>query len=787
VPGAELKKTIKNSKNLFLWVAGVTVMLMVSCSPTRYVPEGEYLLTNNKVILHKEGPGEVSRDELKGYITQQPNRRFLGMRFGLFLYNMSGPDEEKKFNKWLRKTGEPPVILDTAEVKNSSRQMRNFVGSRGYFRAVVEDSIEYRERSRARVYYEIWTGQPYKIRHITYVVKDSLVRDLVLSDTLHAAIRPGKVFNVDNLEEERSHLETLFRDSGYYAFIKDYVSFLVDTTVGNHLLDITVVVSKALKQTPNLEVVEVPHLRYKIRNVYFFTDYDPQKAIEKRSEYFSALDTAYVKGYYFISKEDSNYLKKKVILQSNYIYPGKIYNLEDVELTRKHLSGLNVYKFVNVYFTEIPSEGEDTTGIRPLDCHIQLSPVKQQSYTVELEGTNSSGNMGVAVSFNYLHRNLFHGAENFNIGIKQSLEALAQEKKGLKRIVGTDLNANLVFGKFLGPFFNKDRFVKKYAPKTTIGMTFNYQRRPDYTRTIFTTHLGYSWQSSKNVSQVLSPLSLNSVKLPYIDSAFLEQLDTTTYMAYSYKDVFISAASYSYIFNTGMLNRMSNHVFVRINAEAAGNLLYVGYKIAGARTDTTGSYSIFGLNYAQYFKTDIDVRYTNVLSKVSSMTYRFFAGVAIPYLNSRAVPFEKQYYAGGANGIRAWQVRSLGPGSYTEENSNFYNQTADMKLEWNLEYRFKMFWILEGALFTDMGNIWAISKQDDRPGALFKFSNFFNDIAVGAGLGLRFDFSFFIFRVDMGVKMRDPGAPQGYNWIPFDRHFSWRKDVTLQIGIGYPF
>ncbi len=782
-----MKKTIKNSKNLYLWLTGVMALVVVSCSPVKYVPEGKYLLTGNRVVLHKEGGGEVARDDIKSYITQQPNRRFAGMRFGLWLYNLSGPDEQKKFNQWLRKTGEAPVILDTAEVRNSSVQIRNFVGSRGYFQAVVDDSVEYRKKQKARVYYEVWTGKPYKIRRVTYVVKDSMVRDLVLADTLHAEIRPGQVFNVEKLDKERSHLEKIFRDSGYYAFIKDYVTFEVDTTVGDHLLDISVMVGNALVQGPNLEVMEIPHYRYKIRNVYFFVDYDPQKAIEKQSEYFRALDTSFVKGYYFISQEDSNYLKKKVILQSNYIYPGTTYNLEDVELTRKHLSGLNVYKFVNVYFTEALHEEQDTSGYHPLDCHVQLSPVKQQSYTIELEGTNSSGNMGAALSLNYLHRNLFHGAENFNIGIKQSLEALAQEKKGLKRIVMTDLNANLVFGKFLGPFFNKDRFVKKYAPKTTIGVTYNYQRRPDYTRTIFTTHMGYSWQSSRNVSQVLSPLSLNLVKLPYIDSAFLEQLDTTTYMAYSYKDVFITAANYSYIFNKGLLNRSSDHVFFRFNVEAAGNLLYVGYKAAKANTDTSGSYRIFGLNFAQYLKTDIDIRYTNVVNKISSMTYRFFAGVAVPYLNSKAVPFEKQYYTGGANDIRAWQVRSLGPGSYTAENSNFYNQTADMKLEWNLEYRFKMFWILEGALFTDMGNIWAITKEDDRPGALFQFSNFLNDIAIGSGFGLRLDFSFFIFRTDLGFKLRDPGAPEGDKWVPFGRHYNWRKDMTLQIGIGYPF
>ncbi len=765
----------------------IATVVVSSCSTVKYVPEGKYLLNKNKVELHKQDKsGKISKRDIDGYIRQRPNRRLLGLKAGLMLYDLSSPGKDNKWNKWVKSKGKSPVILDTSEVARSRRQIKSYVDSRGYFHSAVKDTIAYLRDAKANVFYKVWTNHSFRIRKITYEVLDSAMRNLVLGDTLQAVIHAGMVFNVENLEKERDHIETLCRDSGYYAFTKEYISFDVDTTIGKNQIDVTVVIRKAASRDEFQQVREHPHRKYEIRNVYFFVDFDPQKAIEQSTKYYAGLDTSYINGFYFVSKRDSGYLKKKVILQSNYIFPHSLFNLEDVNLTRKHLTGLNIFKFVNVYFTKVPYR--DIPGkMGVIDCHIQLSPVTQQSYTVEVEGTNSSGNLGGALSFNYQHRNLFRGAENFNIKIKQSVEALAQEKRGLKQIIGSDVETNLVFGKFLSPFFNNEDFIKKYAPKTTVSMSFNYQRRPDYTRTIFSTLVTYNWQSSKYVSHLVSPVNLNAVKLPYIDPRFLEHLDTTTYLAYSYRDVFISSLNYSYIFNNGKLKKLSDHTFLRFNTEVAGNMLYLEYKLANRPVDTMGSYKIFGLQFAQYIKADVDFRYTSVLNRSSSITYRAFIGAGIPYLNSRAMPFERQYYAGGANDIRAWQVRSLGPGSYVQKESNFYNQTADMKLEGNVEYRFKMFWVLEGALFVDAGNIWALSKQDNRPGAQFKLNKFMNDMAVGTGFGTRFDFSFFIFRIDLGIKMRNPGIRQGSKWILLNRPLDYRKDLVLQVGIGYPF
>lgn len=275
------------------------------------------------------------------------------------------------------------------------------------------------------------------------------------------------------------------------------------------------------------------------------------------------------------------------------------------------------------------------------------------------------------------------------------------------------------------------------------------------------------------------------VKLPYIDPDFAIRIDTTSYLAYSYKDVLILGGNYSYTFNKQRSTGRDN-TFVKVNFEAAGNLASLGSKIFGAEK-TDSSYTLFGQPFAQFIKTDVDLRYRFVLNEASSIVYRGFIGVGVPYGNSKAIPFEKQYYGGGSNGVRGWQVRTLGPGSFKNDITSFINQTADIKLELNAEYRFKLFWIMEGAVFVDAGNIWTIKEDTDRPGAVFKFNKIFDDMAVGSGLGMRFDLKFVLLRADMGIKLRDPSISDGSKWILLSRDYNFKDDLAFVVVIGYPF
>jgi outer membrane protein assembly factor BamA len=317
---------------------------------------------------------------------------------------------------------------------------------------------------------------------------------------------------------------------------------------------------------------------------------------------------------------------------------------------------------------------------------------------------------------------------------------------------------------------------------------------PFYTRTLANATFGYNWRAGMYNEHIVNPLQLNLIKLLSISDEFKARIDSSSYLAYSYKDVLILGGSYSYIFNNQKIKKSRDYWFLRINAETSGNMLATLEKLAGAQK-TDSVYQILGQPFAQYFKTDFDLRYNYILNDVSSIVYRGFFGFAVPFGNSKAIPFEKQYFAGGSSDIRAWQVRSLGPGSYNphppgDTTNVFLNQTADIKLEVNAEYRFKLFWILEGALFLDAGNIWTYNDDPDRPGTQFKFNKFYDDIAVGTGTGFRFDFKFVIGRIDIGMKLRDPLLTDGSKWIIMRRPYSLKThldDFNMVIGIGYPF
>jgi hypothetical protein len=379
------------------------------------------------------------------------------------------------------------------------------------------------------------------------------------------------------------------------------------------------------------------------------------------------------------------------------------------------------------------------------------------------------------------------------------------------------IETSLRIPEFIVPFFKLPNFIKKYNPSTVILASYNYQSLPVYTRTIANATFGYDWKAGNYQQHILNPVMFNIVKLPSINKDYLERILSSSYQASAYKDVLILGSGYSFIYNNQSIKNSKDFWFLRINTEIAGNLLSIYNKLASRQKviDSTGfgtthvpgqvvdtivskTYHVLGQPFAQYIRTDLDLRYNYRFNNVSSIVYRGFIGLGIPYGNSREIPFEKQYFSGGANGIRAWQVRSLGPGSYnpfsnkTTDSTKFLNETADIKLEVNAEYRFKLFWILEGALFIDAGNIWSYNKDPARPGAQFTFSHFYKDIAVGTGTGFRFDFKFVIARVDVGMKLRDPLLVDGPSWIflnrPYMRNtFSIRNDFTIVLGIGYPF
>jgi outer membrane protein assembly factor BamA len=783
--GQILKKTRSNKKNnlpgaLLLLFSLVTVIY--SCNPTKYVPKGETLLNNNYIEINREG---INKSALVPYIKQKPNKKIFGARFHLGLYNLSNINKEKWPHSWLRNIGEEPVVYDKNQTEKSREQLQDYVASKGFFDSRVSDSVRTIKR-KSDVFYDINLKSPYTVRNLYYEIADTTIEKLFYFDSINCLIQRGKPYDADVLQAELLRVERYVKNHGFYGFSADHISFRVDSTIGDHQVNIKYVIKKFAKVDNYNRITYIPHPLYRIKDIFIYPDYVPKEMIEGGDSYLKNLDTINYKGYYFITGQKKAQLKYDLILQTFYLKPGSVFNITNTEQTQSHLMTLKAYRLVNIIFSETDAP-ENTQGSELyLNCHVQLTLLSQQSFNIEVEGTNTAGNPGGALNLVYQHKNLFRGAELFSMKLKGAFEVIAQKDAKLQSIQEYGFETSLRLPKFLVPFLKTEGFIRNYNPTTTILAAYNFQDMPIYSRRMANATFGYNWSGHSYRTHIVNPIQLNLVKMKSIDTAFQKQIDASSYLANSYKNVMILGGNYSFIFNNQKIQKSRDYWFLRVNAEAAGNILSVASRLAGVKK-AEGSYIILGQPFAQYIRTDLDLRYNVILNDASSVVYRGFVGMGIPFGNSQAIPFVKQYFGGGANGIRAWQVRSLGPGSYVVPDTiNFINQTADIKLEANVEYRFKLFWILEGALFLDAGNIWTFNEDISRPGSMFRFDTFLNDIAVGTGTGFRFDFKFVTARLDIGMKLRDPSISGKSRWILASREFV-RNDFTFVLGIGYPF
>lgn len=751
---------------------------MFSCNPTKYVPDEKYLLYSSKVKVNDKS---ISPDALKSYIKQKPNKKIFGfIRFHLGLYNLSNLKKEKGINKFLRNIGEEPVIYDPYLTDKSLNQLKKYLENKGYYNAGISDSVQFKGK-RAYVVYNIDARKPYTIRNIKYLISDTTIRALYFADTINSALKRGGLFDKDVvLQDERTRIEKLLRSNGYYDFTREYVFFEADTFLSTKQVDLMV-------QIKNPEIAstgeEIKHKIFKVRKLVVTSVPD----LLDNSITVLPSDTIDAgKGIYLTDIKKLR-LNPKSFVQFIYIQPGRIYNENSVDETYTHVSSLNLFKLVDIKFSEVSLP--DTSEFIWLDCHLRLSPSSLQSYSTDLEGTNSSGNIGGAVNLNYQHINLFSNAEVLNIKLRGAIESLKDNSSNISRSEEFGAEANIKFQTFLIPARNRN-FIKKYNPKTMLTFSYNYQNRPDYTRRVANFGFGYTWKQSRYQEHIFRPFEINFVDIKNPSSAF-DSLISGTYLESSYRDHMITNLSYSYIYNNQNIRKNRDFNYFRLNIESAGNgLSLFNNKFEAAGDSALRYYKFLGIQYSQYMRGDIEYKYYNIINPFNSTVYRFFAGLAYPYGNARAIPFEKRYYSGGSNGLRGWQLRSLGPGSYSDTSTvsgkKYPNSSADLKLELNFEYRFKLFWILEGAFFMDAGNIWAIRKEDTRPGALFQWDRFYKEIALDSGLGFRFDFSFFLARFDVGMKMRDPSQPVGNRWILGTRKLN-SGDFAFNIGIGYPF
>ncbi|MDC1106421.1 BamA/TamA family outer membrane protein [Prolixibacteraceae bacterium] len=765
-------------KRIYKYLLLLGFVSLVGCNPTKYVPENQYLLNKVDVKLDRKG---VSKKELRPYLRQEPNVRILGLlRFHLGLYNLS--PKKKKESFWTR-IGETPVIYSRSKTSRSREEMLKHLRNLGYYHATIRDSVSMK-KDMVDVTYFVKLGAPYLISKFDVDIQDTSVTQVIKKVKPNKVIKKGDKFDVNKLEIFRKDIKKEAQKQGFYKFDEDEIYYTADTLGRETSVDLTMVVQPKRVRV-NDTIVLIPNKKYKIRQYKIFAQFDPKRLLLSKEPF--VFDTIKIDNYVFFYDRRLR-VNPKIIIRANHLDDSDFYSSFNVDRTYSQLTQLKLYRAMNIQFVDTKQSSED--GYPMLDCVMQLTPNTEQSYSFELEGTNTSGNLGVGSNLAYQHKNLFTGGERVDVKFSGAIERQRYGTQDTIKLFNTlegGVDGKFTIPKFWFPF-NTDGWFNYSTPQTQFVMSYNYQQRPDYTRTIVRSGFGYTWKSSQFSSHEVNPLDLYLVRMFALDPEFVESIENLTIRS-SYTDHSIFAFSYSYTYNTQNMRKRSNYWYLFTKVETSGNLLQLfntslNKEKKKFESNPVSQYTFFDTPYAQYFKFNVDLRRGLVIDKYNNLVFRGYLGVAIPYGNSVQVPFERKYYAGGANDIRGWGARTLGPGSFKADPTDYPNQVGDIKLEANIEYRFNMIGVLEGALFFDTGNIWSL--DDNREGAEFDFNRFYKEFAVSTGVGARLNFDYAIIRGDLGIKLRDPSEPEGQRWIPTNRKFK-STDFVFSIAIGYPF
>jgi hypothetical protein len=769
------------------------VACITSCSTTRYVGENEYLLDKVKVTADNV---QVKPGDLKPYLRQEPNYKVFGvLKWPLYVYNWSGRNERNWLNKQLRRIGELPVILDTMLVGRSQQEFKQYMINKGYLHAEVSASIDTVRRRKATVKYHIVTGEPYRIRDYRMVVDDaridsiirlvqprkSWLRSLLLpvSEEYISLMHDGDLFDRDVLSKERQRIATMLQNHGYYAFNPNYIHFLVDSDGRAGLVDLELRIKPFQYLLADGTTAERPHRTYFINRVNIITDYDPLTVGESG---FMPTDSLQRRNVHIYYGSNGHSLRPGVLQRKNRIIPNRLYNEADVKRTYSAFSSMRALRYVNIRHEEF-----ETVDTMKLNSTILTTPAKTHGFGVEIEGTNSAGDLGFASGLSYQHRNLFKGSELFSAKVRGAYEALSgQNDAGIGSYWEFAGEASVLFPTMLIPFTN-DNFRRRQNATTELEIVYNQQRRPEYRRAILSGGWSYIWQTQNNLlaKHTLKLLDINYIYLPYIDQAFRDSLPQLTTL-YNYNDQFVVGTGYVYSFNNyDPLKRGRNTHSLRIALELAGNTLYGLSSLFRAAKNENGRYELFGINYSQFVKGDIDFARNFIIDDRNSVAFHLGAGIGYPYGNAKELPFERRYFAGGANSNRGWSVRSLGPGSMSTKNMTFVNQVGDIRMDASAEYRSKLFWKFELATYVDAGNIWTVRSYDYQPRGNFNVARFYKEIAVSYGAGVRLDFDYFLLRLDTGLKAYNPQADGSGRMAILYPNF--RNNFAWHFAVGYPF
>jgi len=822
-------------------------MYLVSCSSIKYVQENEYLLDENNVFVNDE---KNTKNEIAKYLVQRPNQKSLGLPLSLYFYNLGNPDFEKTFeewtqnhpkkyesyvnkfskkqtkviyntnsgfNNWFINKGQAPIIYDPKKTNKSTKSLKDYFISQGYFDAnVVFDTISVDEK-KLKVDYRITTNEQYYIDSVTTNIESPILDSLYQSTKENSFIKRGEPFVFDDFEQEENRLVSLFRNSGIYHYRRNNMGFWTDSIKLDFNKDVLIKIPDRI-ETINDSVFRVPYKVQKVKEINIYTDFSIKNSGEKPK------DSVKYKGYNFYSYGKLKY-KPKYLVNSLFITPDGPYKDTERNLTRSHIRKLNSFSSsIDINYTENEDES--------LTTDIYLAPLKKYSLTFDFDATTSNIKpFGILGKFSLLGRNMFGGSEILELAFQGSLLNVANDASNSSSFFNAwegITSASISFPRILFPFNTSSLIPKYMAPRTKIEASVSFQNNIGLDKQATTAGMAYSWKSSSKVGHRVDIFNLQYIKNRNIDNYFFiydseyqelndvtedvfgetlprEDDDILDFMDFFLdpqngfedshpddydtvsdvnerrdiliEDVMVPLLAYAFVYNSRKNINDNNFSYFSARFVSAG---VVATSLSN-NEDELGQKTLFDLPIAQYFKMEFEYKKYWDFNMDNILVFRSFVGAAMPYGNSTNIPFSRSYSAGGSNELRAWRTHDLGPGA---EINNLEFNVATFKLVTNLEYRFKVINKIYSALFIDAGNIWDITDSNlvSDEGKLIDFSSFKNT-AVGSGMGLRYDFGFLVFRLDVGFKTYEPYLLSESKWF-VNYNFG---NAVYNIGINYPF
>lgn len=801
-------------------------------------------MTGNSVAVKYTGKVYSDKTDLKNELAkqvvynQQPNKKFMSIfRLKLGIYTMSVLKNEKrlvrkqeleakintgnytkkdstelsklmkkkKFENFLNETsgGEPPVLFDSTTMATSIKRMRNYLFYHGYFYSDVSATYKTKKK-KTNVTYHVSTGPQFTYREVNLIVEDSSLYSIVTKGPKNMLLKKGDPFDIDVVKKERQRLADLVQNEGYFTFSPDFIYLNIDSTVGNQQIDVNLIVKNEEDALLHKKYSYV-EINYEILNF----DNKKQNLLLKREDFI--YDTICDVNYRVLKTS----VLPRALTKSTYIKPGDYYNKDQLQKTRNALNGLGVFRFVNIEHVPI-SLSPDESG---LYTSIKCAPSKRHAFSTDVElNTNAQSTLGFNVVGAYRNNNLFRTAAKFQFNISTGLDFQLLKEKRFENSAINAININLeakINLARLFPTFKKNKCItyQKYKPRTFVSVNYNFQKRINlYNLQTIGASYGYEWYNDK-FRHIFTPLSFTYVLPSNLSDSFNTILQQSPRFRQSFSNQFIMGQEYTFSYTNQNLNvgKYKNFFYFRGNVFLSGNLLYAFTSIKQKGNELP--YKLGGINFSQFARFEVEPRYFFNFRRGQAFSLRMFAGIGIPYGNSTyrdtaVMPYFKQFFVGGPNSLRGWGFRRLGPGGFDtySENRNNLDQTADMKFEFNAEYRFNIYKTFKGALFTDIGNIWLIKEDPSRKLGHFDARRFMKELAWDVGFGLRMDLNFFVVRFDVGIALYDPAFEEGNRWTfnkinndaeliykqPRGKELGWykfqfRDFVGLNFAIGYPF